>query len=94
MEYEWADVDFKWDRSRDLKDSEPFFSSGDYIDRSNQGALKTAFKGFMDTLYTNLQPHEDHTKATIQKVRNMCLKKIGLIHAKYWLFFGMFCASD
>jgi hypothetical protein len=67
LEYEWADVKYKWDVSRDLKDSEPFFSSGDYLDRNDQGALKAAFKIFMNTMYSNLETHEDHSKATVQK---------------------------
>ena len=71
LEYEWADVKYKWDVSRDLKDSEPFFSSGDYLDRNDQGSLKAAFKIFMNTMYSNLETHEDHSKATVQKVRNM-----------------------
>ena len=69
LEYEWEDAKYKWNEDRDLKDSEPFFSSGDYIDRNDQGALKTAFKAFMNQMYKNLEPHEEHDKATLQKVR-------------------------
>jgi len=67
LEYEWEDAKYKWNEDRDLKDSEQFFSSGDYIDRNDQGALKTAFKAFMNQMYKNLEPHEEHDKATLQK---------------------------
>ena len=70
LEYEWEDAKYKWNEDRDLKDSEQFFSSGDYIDRNDQGALKTAFKAFMNQMYKNLEPHEEHDKATLQKVKS------------------------
>ena len=71
LEYEFADSDYKWDQSRDLKAREPFFSSGDFYE-NDQNTLKGAVKKILNAIHENLHS-KDIDDATIQKAHKMGL---------------------
>ena len=56
MSYEFADTDFAWNKNRDLRSREPFFSSGEYLEE-NQAALKVAFEESFEMVLSNLGKH-------------------------------------
>merc|ERR1719322_1100019 len=50
LRYEWDADDFAWDKDRDLKAKEPFFSSGfNFGEEESMGAIKQKLKGAIDS---------------------------------------------
>ena len=49
LRYEWDADDFAWDKERDLKAKEPFFSSGfTFGEEESMGAIKQKLKAAID----------------------------------------------
>ena len=65
LDYEFADTEFAWNKDRDLRGREPFFSSGEYFEE-DQAALKGAFEQGFDMMLSNLGEH-GHDDAEVQK---------------------------
>ena len=65
LDYEFADTEFAWNKDRDLRGREPFFSSGEYFEE-DQAALKGAFEQGFEMMLSNLGEH-GHDDAEVQK---------------------------
>jgi len=57
LSYEMSDGDFKWNKNRNLKDKEPFFSSGEYL-QEDQVTLQGALVKILDMIWQSFSLHE------------------------------------
>ena len=65
LNYEFADTEFAWNKDRNLRRREPFFSSREYFEE-DQTALKGAFEKGFEMMLSNLGQH-GHDDAEVQK---------------------------
>ena len=79
MSYEFADTDFAWNKNRDLRSREPFFSSGEYLEE-NQAALKVAFEESFEMVLSNLGKH-GHDDEEVQKQHKHGVQSLNFILA-------------
>jgi len=57
LSYEMSDDDYKWNKDRDLKAKEPFFSSGEYF-KEDQVTLQGGIVKILDMIWENFDIHD------------------------------------
>ena len=65
LEYEWADDEYKWDKDRNLKAREPYFSSVNFKEQ-DQATTKATFEKLFEAVFKNFEVH-DKQDETVQK---------------------------
>ena len=53
LEYEWADDEYKWDKDRNLKAREPYFSSVNFK-KQDQATTKATFEKLFEAVFTEV----------------------------------------
>merc|ERR1712018_1009823 len=81
LAYEFADGNLQWDSNRNLKDKEPFFSSGQYLEDISGNTAQTVFKSmigkFIDTLH-KLEARGGVTEDNIRKAHFMGINRLAV----------------
>jgi len=66
LSYEMSDDDYKWNKDRDLKEKEPFFSSGEYF-KEDQVTLQGGIVKILDMIWESFDIH-DANQANMDKM--------------------------